>query len=442
MIDEDDLLRKLKPTLKGRAKDLWYLGLFAQNNEEQRSYLSHLRLMADLYSKIDFGDEIRLPPPTPKKLQGELNIGSVLYPDSSMCECGIERTELLRHIIISGMTGSGKTNLVKHLLIQLANRNIPFLVFDWKGSYRRLLKGTSSKQVQVYKLGRDDCPLRFNPLIPPNGIEPKNWAALLVDILRHAFFLGQGVEYLLRKGINSLYKRNDQSTEPIPFTTFSELESLLLKEYARGREMLWHSSAKRALAHLGKSGLLHYVLNSPSKQSLPDLLDKPTVIELDELGIGERLFVTEALLLWIYIYRKSQGRTKQLRHVLVVEEGHQVLSARKEREFGGETVIENMVRMVREFGEGIIVVDQEPHKLARSVIANSGCKISFRLGNGWDADCVAQAIGLEKRNRNWLLRIPTGQAIVSLKERFSENVLTQIPLTETEKEEKSPYRYP
>ena len=50
-------------------------------------------------------------------------------------------------------------------------------------------------------------PSEFNPLLPPPGCEPGHWLMLLVDVIKHAYFVGEGVEYLLRSAIDAVYEQ-------------------------------------------------------------------------------------------------------------------------------------------------------------------------------------------------------------------------------------------
>lgn len=55
--------------------------------------------------------------------------------------------EWTRHMLITGMTGVGKTNLSFHLLRELKRHGKPFLVFDWKKNYRDLLQLNEFKKL-------------------------------------------------------------------------------------------------------------------------------------------------------------------------------------------------------------------------------------------------------------------------------------------------------
>ena len=230
MEEIDELLRKLEPILGDRTKGLWHWYQMSSEEDSREKKEQFLRLLADINAMVDYREEIRLPPPSSILTPGQYHIGTVVYPKKPYSEFGLTDQDLLRHVLIVGMTGTGKTNLVRHLLIQLANQGKPFLVFDWKQNYRRLKQLPVLKGTKVIRLGDKECDFHFNPLIPPPGIHPRHWMAMFIDVCKHAYFLGQGVEYFLRKAIDQLYEQFGVYKGSQKYPTFIELEKVLVKE--------------------------------------------------------------------------------------------------------------------------------------------------------------------------------------------------------------------
>lgn len=424
-----ELLRKLDPVIKDQSKILWYLHLFAKDKKEFFDNRNILRILADNKAKIDHTENIRLPPPKDSKsLTGSFNIGNVIYPDSVYSSIGLYQTDFIKHILITGITGAGKTNLSFNLLEQLSKKQIPFLVFDWKQSYRKLKSLPEFKNLKVIRLGEEDSEFKFNPLVPPKGVRPKHWLALITDVIKHAFFIAHGGEYFFRKGIDSLYTRNKVYEGSENYPTFKMLEKLLLGQYTKGREMLWMSSVKRVLSSLTFSGLLGEHLNSFEQTDLEELFQGQVIIELDNLATIEKIFIVESLLLWIYHYRKNIGKSDNLNQVIFLEEAHHTLSAKKEHMSGEETVIETVIRMIREFGVGMVAIDQEPSKLSNSILANTNTKICFTLGHGNDIQSMSQAMNLTKSETRYIDKLGVGDAIVKVKSRFTEPLHVHFPL--------------
>jgi len=426
-----DLLKKLDPLERDKSNALWYLHLLSKDKKDFFDNRNILRILSDRVVKINYHDEIRLPPPPNRYLlSGQMNIGNVIYPDIIYSSFGLNQEDFYKHILIAGITGAGKTNLSFLILDQLRKNNIPFLVFDWKKSYRKLKESRNLKDIKIIRIGDKDCKFKFNPLIPPPGVHPKHWLGLICDTIGHSFFTAHGAEYFFRKGIDELYQRNKVYEGSKDYPIFKNLEKLLLRQYVKGREILWMSSVKRVLAALTFSGLLGETLNSYENTDLIRLFAENIIFELDNFATIEKVFFVESLLLWLYHYWKNQGKSSRLRQIIILEEAHHTLSAKKEYISGEETIIETIIRMIREFGIGIIAIDQEPSKLSNSILANTNCKFCFNLGHGNDIAAISKAINLTKSEMRFIDKLEVGHAIVKLKSRFSDPIHVNFPLHE------------
>ena len=372
----------------------------------------------------DYNEKIFLDPSSPGSCHGEYELGTVIYPPSiPYAKFGLRESEWIKHVLITGMTGTGKTNLAFHILRELRRKSKPFLVFDWKRNYRDLLQLPEFRDLFVFTVGRSVAPFRFNPLVPPPGIEPGQWLMKLVDVLKHAYFVGEGVEYLLREGIDWAYEQcgiNDGAKTDIP--TFFLVRHYVAKKKMLGRMSLWKSSAMRVLESLCFRHGLGPVLNSATNWDYEKLLNAGVVLELDGLSDVDKVFLTEAMILWLYEFRKNEGKREEFKHALLIEEGHHVLSRKKERTEGVETIMETCLRQIREFGEAVIVVDQEPSKLSDSITANTYCKIYFRLGNGKDLREMKTSAVLTEEEASCADLLEVGHAIVTMEGRV------QVPL--------------
>jgi hypothetical protein len=150
-------------------------------------------------------DKILLEPPPKEKIAGEYPIGHVIYNEQKLFPFGLREKELIQHIGIFGRSGSGKTNTAIILIAHLLNHNRPFLILDWKRNYRDVASATT-KELLVFTVGRKTSPFTFNPLIPPPGTSPRIWLKKLIEIIGHAYFVGEGVMYLLQKAIDRAYQ--------------------------------------------------------------------------------------------------------------------------------------------------------------------------------------------------------------------------------------------
>jgi DNA helicase HerA-like ATPase len=102
--------------------------------------------------------------------------------------------------------------------------------------------------------------------------------------------------------------------------------------------------------------------------------------------------------------------------------------------------MESTLRMIRKFGESIIVIDQEPGKLSESIKANTNTKITFTLGNGKDIEDISNSMELTREHRKYLDILGVGHAIIKVKGRIEKPVMIHFPKYETsfpKKEERS-----
>ena len=109
------------------------------------------------------------------------------------------------------------------------------------------------------------------------------------------------------------------------------------------------------------------------------------------------------------------------RWLVVIEEAHNVL----ERSFderrpadesnAGRTLLRCITRLLQEGREievGLMVVDQSPANLARSVISNTGTKVVMRLEDGAEMEEIGRTLGLEPDAWRKLGLLQEGEAIV------------------------------
>jgi len=418
--ETEEKLRKLAAIDRGAADANWLHYLSGEGEERQ---LADDLIDVQLYQKLSKGYEKRifLEPSSPSVCDGAYGLGQVMYPaEVPYCPFGLREDEWIKHLLITGMTGAGKTNLMFLVLEELAAKKKPFIIFDWKRNYRDLLQLAPFKNCRVYTVASNVAPFSFNPLLPPVGVDAGEWLMKLVDVLKHAYFVGEGVEYLLREGIDRIYESCGVfSGEMREVPTFAAVRNYIVRKPLQGRMQLWKASTLRVLESLCFRHGLGSVVNCEAALDHEALLSRPIVLELDRLSDVDKVFLTEALILWLYEFRKREAGREVFKHALVIEEGHHILSQKKEQAEGVETIMETCLRQIREFGEAVIVIDQEPTKLSNSIKANSYTKITFNLGNGKDVLEIASCMGLSREESDYIPLLETGHAIVSLKGRIS-----------------------
>ena len=182
-----DIAKRLSPIIGKEKTDMILYKYNAINDfNRKKRFEDRIRLLAYKLLGTDYEDKILLNPPEGSK---ENIIGSIIYDNKKTSDFGISDNELLMHTAILGRSGSGKTNVVYCLLKQLMKNKTPFLIFDWKKNYRKLL--LKEKDLLVFTPGLDVSPLYFNPLIPPPNVAPKIWKEFLASVIGYSYFIGR-----------------------------------------------------------------------------------------------------------------------------------------------------------------------------------------------------------------------------------------------------------
>jgi len=194
-----------------------------------------------------------------------------------------------------------------------------------------------------------------------------------------------------------------------------------LRQKKRARELLWWASVKRTLNAITYPGLGEMV-NCMKGYSIPELLQKKVILELDGLSGSDQALVIGSLLLWIYHYRMRQPEREVLKHVMIIEEAHHLfLKTRKE-----EDIADIIMREIRELGEAIIIIDQHPSKLSVSALGNLATKFALTLSLNQDVLALSNAMLLEKNEQRFLPMLTLGRCICR-SDRFPKPLLLSIP---------------
>ncbi|WP_231858841.1 ATP-binding protein [Haloquadratum walsbyi] len=311
---------------------------------------------------------------------------------------------LSRHLLVVGQSGSGKTTLLRNLMGEVEK---PFWAFDLKQDYRHL-----SRDVLVLPWNE----LKFNPLRPPEGVSPMRWAQVFSEVFCHATALLSGSKNYVLKQVVRLYKLYnlfDGVSEPFP--SLFELEMLLSEESVRGRKQSGYRDT--VLNRLGTFNVVgSSVFDCSAGYGVEELLDRDVVFEFEGINRDLQNFVMEVLFAGVYEYRLAQNqRGEGLNHVFFLDEGKQVFSVYKERQdASGLPEVDRLVAKMREFGEGLVVADQEASKLTESIKANTYTKFLLPTAGGKQFGAVAESMDLDERQRSYARDLKIGEAVLQV----------------------------
>ena len=426
-MEVEEICRKLKPVI-GRKAEQWWLAYLAEDPTGKREIETALNILAAKHLSGGLSEKrVHLSVPPQETAHGDYNIGQVIYNGRTLHPFGLREEEWIQHTAIFGRSGAGKTNTVFIILENILDHKKPFLIFDWKRNYRDLL-AVRDDEILVYTVGRNAVPFSFNPLIPPTGIDASTWLKKLIEIIAHAYYLGEGVMYLLQEALHAVYKDfGVYAGKPEKYPTFQDVLRWLEDHPAKGRKALWMDSALRGVKSIC-FGHMGTVVNTSQQSNIAGLLEKNVILELDSLTNADKTLIIESLLLWIHHYRLCQPERETLKHFLIIEEAHHILLRRTGAGSGGEAITDTTLREIRELGEAIVLVDQHPSLISVPAMGNTYTTIAMNVKHRSDVNALGGAMLLDDEQKELIGRLPIGEAVVKLQGRWQEPFHIQIPL--------------
>lgn len=369
-----------------------------------------------------------------------VHIGDVVHAGSpTTLRYSVKPRSLTRHVMIAGVTGSGKSTTIFRLLENFHDRGIPFLVVEpAKAEYRSLLGHPSiGSELQVFTLGEErGSPFRMNPFDVPQGVTVFEQIDALRAVMSGSFQMWTPLPQVLEKCLHEVYadrgwnlSTNDNARgdarHPRSAPTLGELAAkvrevtglLGYEEKIRGDIEAALTTRIDSLRAGGKGRMLDVSRSIPIQM----LLERPTILELEPLGDDDdKAFLMGLILLRLVHHRRVAGPKPDLEHVLVIEEAHRLLSARgpasgPENADPKAKVVEmfsHLLSEVRAYGQGIIIADQVPVRLAPDVLKNTGLKIAHRIVANDDRTALAGAMSMSKDQDRALTTLPPGRAAV------------------------------
>jgi hypothetical protein len=153
------------------------------------------------------------------------------------------------------------------------------------------------------------------------------------------------------------------------------------------------------------------------------LIGKPTILELEAVADDdEKALLMGLLLIFLQEHYQAAGLREDidLQHVTIVEEAHRLLSnvgraldseVANTRWKAVETFT-NILSELRAYGEGFIIAEQIPAKLAPDVVKNTNLKIMHRIVSDEDRSIVGGSMNLDDQGSRRVTSLPVGEALV------------------------------
>ena len=365
------------------------------------------------------------------KLSNLSNIFNCAKPTN--LESRLPLIALTKHMFVAGVPGSGKTTAVYNMLVQLFRHGKPFLVIEPAKTEYRVLKTLQehpdksiremSSQLRIYSPGNDMVsPFRFNPLSFPEGIMLDEHTSQILSCFEGAMPMGGPLQALIAEAVEEVYKYR----KPDDFPRMNDLAEaagriMEKKKYEGEIKSNLQAAIEVRLGMLTRQAMGRIFQSQNCIPSMKELLKYPTIIEMDYLSQNHACLLTLFLLSAIreQIKIDPNRRRKDLHHVTVIEEAHNIVgrtgSAKASEEIADPKAfaaqyISRMLAELRALGEAIIIADQLPSAVAPEVVKNTGTKLAHRLVSNEDREDLGGAMLLGGTKIEEIARLKPGEA--------------------------------
>ncbi|MEM2692393.1 MAG: DUF87 domain-containing protein [Nitrososphaerota archaeon] len=298
---------------------------------------------------------------------------------------------LVRHLVILGPTGSGKTSVAKETIRKALKAGVNVTVIDWKGEYPRMFPGaTIVRKVALWE-------------VPGNSPMERaiNATEMIKEMMRDAGDLPAPSTLLLLKKLVPLYQRGTPTTKDVQRAI----------EDAYNKAVMERNHAEIAMT----AALLRrlYILEVDEDRRDDSVAGNPK-LKIYDLSPLRSVYLKSmyALRVLTAIYKESIAESTEstgLKMLVICEESQNIIHPRREWEPPG--VGERIVYELRSAGVGVVLICPDPELLPPSITLDVGTIISTT------ADTLPRFVlerhlfraGLEEAERTWkqLMRAKT-----------------------------------
>lgn len=354
----------------------------------------------------------------------------------------LDKNSFTSHAFVTGSTGSGKSNAIYQLLNSICfelcheKENTHFMVIEpAKGEYKDIFGRRDDVRVYGTNPKRSKL-LRINPFSFPDEIHILEHIDRLIEIFNVCWPMYAAMPAVLKEAIERSYeavgwdltlstcenKIDGIFVYPNFIDVLNQVNSVISEsKYSADSKGDYVGALSMRISSL-TNGINGQILTD-NELSYFDLFNRNVIVDLSRIGSNE----TKSLLMGLLIiklqeYRmaSAKGTNKQLHHVTVLEEAHNILKRTsidqrtESSNLVGKSIemLANAIAEMRTYGEGFIIVDQSPGLMDMSVIRNTNTKIIFRLPDATDRELVGKAANLNDNQIIELAKLKTGVCAV------------------------------
>ena len=367
--------------------------------------------------------------------QHAIELGAILDgQDRPVGTFRVPLATLNRHAFVTGATGSGKSQTVRHMLEQLSGAGIPWLAIEPVKSEYAAMAGRLGDTGQVTVINPSDpaaVPLSVNPLAPEPGYPVQAHIDMVRALFLASFDAHEPFPQIMSQALQRAYEACGWdpvtgaglpgSTAAPAVPTLARLQRAALEvieDVGYGREL---QADVRGFVDVRlrslRTGSAGRFFEGGHPADIGELLRRNVVLAIEDVANDEdKAFLIGTLIIRIVEHLRLRSRAEPgdgLRHVIVIEEAHRLLRAGREGASGHAVeLFASMLAEIRAYGEGIVIAEQIPAKLVPDVVKNTALKVLHRLPAADDRQVVGAAMNLDDDQSRQVVSLQPGVAAV------------------------------
>ena len=360
---------------------------------------------------------------------------------------GADLNSFAKHTLIVGMPGTGKTTFAINLLLQFAEKGIPFLAIEpTKTEYRSMID--EIEDLQIFTPGNNGVsPLILNPFMPPEGVRIESYKPSLISAFEASIggFSESPLNDIFIEAINKCYEaygwRDSSILGDKGTVAFGIHEFISVFRDVMSDKDNYNGETRGNILEAGITRLRTLINQNPNifdtDKNIPvsDLISKPTVIELNAINNTEQKSLIISLLLIRITSYVNSGLLEGsgLKSVIMLDEAHVFLNSSGTRaQEKAASMIYSMIAECRAQGVGLIIADQRPTVVGQAIRANTDIKITFRLVEKAEKEAILSGANFDELADKQLSNLKIGEAYVFYY-KLDQPVLIKAPETHNEK---------
>lgn len=296
------------------------------------------------------------------------------------------------NLMVSGSSGTGKTQLLKYLICEIRGQGKNVLVLDFKNDFASDPEFLNRASLERVFVNFDGLP--FNPLLPYPVRHPDTGELVIqtgqhisgvASVLKRTYGLGPQQQVALKNAIVEAF-----TDMGIPTTGTSVVsESVEFPDFSSVGEILQRVNPT-AYSRLDPLFTLDLFRTEHTQSSFHALVNRSMILDVSQIPSDEiKNALAELVVLSAHAYYDSQSHSGIIRQFLVFDEAHRIL---------GSDFMTRLVRECRAYGVGTILSSQYPKDFPAEISGSMATKILHH--NGRDAERVrniVQMIGCSGR---------------------------------------------